>query len=289
MAIRILTDSSSDLSKEMIEGYPIDIIPLIVTVDEEEFEDEITITSTEIANAMLDGKSVKTAQVPMHKFQDYFSQVDENDTLICIPISSGLSGTYQTAVQTAEMVKEERPGLDIRVIDAKCISLGLGFVVLSAARKVLEGLSADEIESQIIEEAAYSKHLFTVPELKWLLKGGRISKTSARMGTLLDIKPILHVLDGKLVAFDKVRGKKHRFSRLTDYIMKNTKSLAGQTVGICHVLNDDEAAKMADFLNENLKPDRIIIKDIGAVIASHTGPGLLAIFFSSDEKEVKLP
>lgn len=289
MAIKILTDSSSDLSKEMVEGYPIDIIPLIVTVDDEEFEDEITITSTEIANAMLDGKSVKTAQVPMHKFQDYFSQVDENDTLICIPISSGLSGTYQTAVQTAEMVKEERPGLDIRVIDAKCISLGLGFLVLSAAGKVLKGLSADEIEAQIIEEAAYSKHLFTVPELKWLLKGGRISKTSARMGTLLDIKPILHVLDGKLVAFDKVRGKKHRFNRLTEYILKNSKSLEGQTVGICHVLNDEEAIKMANFLTENLKPNQIIIKDIGAVIASHTGPGLLAIFFSSDEKEVKMP
>ncbi len=285
MAIKILTDSSSDLSPEMIENYNIEVIPILAYVDDEEFEDEITITSPEIAQAMIDGKKVRTAQVPMYKYQEKFESLDPNDSLLCIPISSGISGSYQVALQTANMVKEERPELDIRVLDAKVTSLGMGIILLQAGEMINNGANADEVEQFILEESDYMKHIFTVPNLKWLLEGGRVSKTSAKMGTLLDIKPILHIVDGKLIPYDKVRGQKHRFNKMTEYIKNNAGSLKGQTVGITHVTNLEEAERMAAYLKEHMEAEKVIMKDIGAVIATHTGPGLLCVFFKGENKD----
>ncbi len=285
MAIKILTDSSSDLSPEMIGNLNIEVIPMLVYVDDVEFEDEITITSSEIAQAMLDGKNVHTAQTPLYEYQERFEKLDPEDTLLCIPISSGISGSYQVAVQAANLVKEERPELDIRVLDAKTISLALGIVLLQAGQMIEDGKSADEIENFIIEEGKYMRHVFTVPNLTWLLKGGRVSKTSAKMGTLLDIKPILHVEDGKLVVFDKVRGQKHRLNKMKEYIKNNADDLKVKNVGITHVENEEEAQKLADFLKENFEPKEVIVKNIGAVITSHCGPGLLCVFFRSNKKE----
>ncbi len=285
MAIRILTDSSADLSPDMIEGYNIDSIPLMVYVDEKEYEDGVGISSSEVAYAMKDGKSVRTSQVPLHKFYEYFMQADENDTIITMLISSGISGTYQTAIQAVDMVKDERPNMDIRVLDNKTISLGCGLGVLDAARKIDEGYSADQLEQYILERSRYMRHLFTVPELTWLVEGGRVSKMAGMMGSLLDIKPLLHVEDGKLLVFDKARGKKNRFNKLMEYIESKCENMHGQTIAINHVISEKEAKKIADYLQEHFEPEKIIIKELGPVIASHCGPGLISIYFESDKPE----
>ncbi len=285
MAIRILTDSSSDLSPEIIQGYNIDLLPLMVYIDDIEYEDGVGITSSEVAHAMQEGKSARTAQVPLLKFYEYFMQADEKDTIICMLISSGISGTYQTALQAVDMIKDERPEMDIRVLDNKTISLGCGLGVLDAAKKIKEGYSADNLEKYILEQSKYMRHLFTVPELKWLVEGGRVSKAAGMMGSLLDIKPLLHVEDGKLLVFDKARGKKNRFNKLMEYISCKCENMHGQTIAINHVINEKEAKKIAAYLQEHFQPERILIKELGPVITSHCGPGLISIYFRSDKPE----
>ncbi len=285
MAIKIITDSSSDLKPEMIKDYNIEVIPIFAYIDDEEFLDEITITSSEIAQAMIDGKRVKTAQVPMYKYQKYFDTLEPGDTLLCVPIASGISSNYEMVFQTARMAKEENPDLDIRVIDAKITSLGLGITLIKAGEMINNNATADEVEQFIIEEGEYMKHIFTVSSLKWLLEGGRVSKTAAKMGTLLDIMPILHIVEGKLIPFDKARGQKNRFNKMMKYIENNANSLENQIVGISHVNNADEAKKIADYLKENMNAKKVVIKQIGAVIACHTGPGLICVSFKGDNKE----
>ncbi|XBO86978.1 DegV family protein [Bacillus licheniformis] len=227
MNVHLLADSAADLPKSFYDEHRISFIPLRVLLDEKEYDDLLTIQPLDVYEAMREGKAPKTSQPSMMRFKNAFSELaNENKPALYIAFSSELSGTYQTAVMAANEVKEEFPDFDLRIIDSKCASLGYGLAVKHALKLATNGNTIQEIESSVKDFCEHLEHIFTVDDLTYLARGGRISKASAFVGGLLNIKPLLHVEDGKLVPLEKSGAKeaaqtddriderkKHRFER----------------------------------------------------------------------------
>lgn len=293
MSVKIITDSASDLPEELIREYEIDVIPLLVYLGEAEYQDGETIKPKELYENMRAKKVYKTAQAPLHLFIDAFKKnAAEGRECIYVGFSSGLSGTFASTALARDEVLREYPDFQVDLIDTKCASLGFGLVVLKAAQLARAGKS----RADIVEAAKfYSKnmeHIFTVDNLEYLFRGGRVSRTAAVVGELLNVKPILDVEDGKLVPVEKVRGSKKLYARMIELIKERGVDLADQTIGISH--GDDLAAaeEFKELLRRETGCQKFLISFVGCAIGSHSGPGTLAIFFLKDrdpyKKEVDL-
>lgn len=280
MGIKIVTDSGCDLPKEIIEKYHIEVLPLFVYLGDKEYLDGETIEAKELYNNMRKGKIYKTAQVPPNKFKDVFEKyAKDKDTCIYIGFSSGLTGTYQSSKIAKEEVLEKYPSFDINIIDTKCASLGVGLIVYKAAKMVKEGASKEEILKEIEFQLKYMEHIFTVDRLEYLLRGGRVSKTSAVIGGLLNIKPILDVEDGKLIPIEKIRGHKKVFKRILDIMEERGENLENQLIGISHGDSIEMAEELENMIRERFGCERFLINNVGCVIGAHSGPGTIALFF----------
>lgn len=280
MSIKIIADSASDLPKEIYDYYNIDVIPLLVYMDTNEYRDGVDIHSSQVFEHMKEGGAPTTAQVPFIVFDNKFRQLaKEGGSYIYIAFSSELSGTYQTAKLVESVVKKDYPDFDLHIIDSKSASLGLGLIILNAAKMAKEGCSKDEILQTIKFNIKHIEHIFTVDNLDYLYRGGRISKTAAFMGSLLNIKPILQVDEGHLIPIEKIRGKKRLLKRLLDMLDERGEYLKEQMICINHADNLDSASYIKNILQEKYGVNDFIINDVGSVIGSHTGPGLLGIYF----------
>ncbi|MGP4106646.1 DegV family protein [Virgibacillus sp. L01] len=280
MSIKILADSACDLSNEHYNEYDIEMVSLTVHLDEKEYADGKEIKPKTIYDAMREGKSPKTSQVSPQTFKTIFtSYAESNQTLIYPALSSELSGTYQTAKMMEKEVKETYPDASIHVIDTKCVSIGLGLIVLRAAQLASESTSVDEIIDTITYHAKHMEHIFTVDDLEYLYRGGRVSKTAAFVGTLLKIKPILHVENGKLVPLEKIRGSKKLLNRMLEIMEERGTDFTNQTIGISHGDDLETAEKYAEMFKEKFGARNIVIEMVGSAIGSHAGPGTIAIFF----------
>ncbi|WP_102692894.1 DegV family protein [Rummeliibacillus pycnus] len=278
--MRIYADSACDLPKSFYEQNNVKIIPLRVQLKEQEYDDIIGVDIQEVYDAIREGELLKTSQASPERFLEEFSALGQSgDEGIYIAFSSQLSGTYSTAVMMAEQVKEKYPDLKLTIIDSKCASLGYGLLVKEAVRLREEGFSANEIAEKIRFNAQHMEHLFTVEDLNYLAKGGRLSKASAFIGGLLSIKPVLDVEDGKLIPIEKYRGRKKVFKRIIELMRERGDCLSDQVIAISH--SDDLAAaeEMKALIIENFHPKAVEIHLIGSVIAAHTGTGTIAIFF----------
>ncbi|SFA82136.1 EDD domain protein, DegV family [Lentibacillus halodurans] len=280
MTIKILADSACDLSEDHYKTYDIEMVPLTVHLGDEEFKDSIDIKPKTVYDAMREGKSPKTSQVSPQSFKAIFtSYAQANQPLVYLAFSSELSGTYQTAKMMEQEVKEAYPGADLHVIDTKCASIGYGLVVLRAAQLAKKGADSDEIVETAGYHARNMEHIFTVDDLEYLYRGGRVSKTAAFVGSFLKIKPILHVEDGKLVPLEKIRGSKKLLNRMLDIMEERGTDFSSQTIGISHGDDVETAQKMAALIKAKFKTDDILIEMVGATIGAHAGPGTLALFF----------
>lgn len=280
MALRIITDSASDLPKALAEKHQIDVLPLIVYLDNVEYLDSVTIEPNDMYKAMIKGGTVKTAQIPLKHFLDYFEKFAQTgDEYIYLAFSSNLSGTYQTSVLAYETVKEQFPDFKMTIVDTKCVSLGLGVIVVEVAKLIENEASYDEVISYVSSATAQMKHVFSVDDLEYLLKGGRVSKSQAVIGNILNIKPILHVVDGFLVPFDKAKGKKKLLAKLYEYIAANGRGLDNQLVGIAHTLNEEEAFEVKKHFETVYGTKDFIINTLGCAVGAHCGPGMITIFF----------
>lgn len=283
MNIKIITDSASDLPKSVIDAHNIEVLPLIVYLDGKEYLDSVTIQPDEIYNAMKMGSEVKTAQIPLSYFIDKFeSYAQSTDYYIYLSFSSVLSGTYQSAALAYEAVKEKHPDFEMTIIDTKCVSLGLGIIVVEAAKMAEDGASRDEIVSYIQKTMPHMVHVFSVDDMEYLLRGGRVSRSQAIIGNLLNIKPILHVQEGALIAFDKAKGKKRLLSKLYDYIAERGTRLDRQIVGIAHTLNEEEALEVKKHFETVYGTRQFIITQLGCAVGAHCGPGMITIFFKNE-------
>lgn len=280
MSVKILADSASDLPLNFFKDHHVGLFPLKVHLGNTEYEDLRTIDPKTVYNAIREGQVPKTSQASPLGFEEIFTKMAENnEDGIYIAFSSELSGTYQTAVMMLDQVKEKFPDFQLTIVDSKCASLGYGLVVKEAARLANENVTKEEILKDITFRCEHMEHLFTVDDLEYLAKGGRVSKASAFLGGLLNIKPLLNVEDGKLVPIEKIRGKKKLLRRIIELIRERGTDLDKQTIGISHADDEETAFEMKKLIQEAFGTEDVFITSIGAAVGSHTGPGTIAIFF----------
>jgi DegV family protein with EDD domain len=280
MQVKILADSACDLPKSFYEENKVTLFPLKVEINNQEFEDVKNIDPKTIYEAIRNGSIPKTSQVSPLLFQEVFTQMAENNEKgIYIAFSSQLSGTYSTAVMILDQVKEKYPNFDLTIVDSKCASLGQGLIVKEAARLAANNVSKEEILKKVQFMADHMEHLFTVEDLDYLAKGGRVSKASAFLGGLLNIKPILNVEDGKLVPIEKIRGKKKVLRRLIELMEERGENFQDQIIGISHADSEETAIEVKGMIEEEFRPKEVYISSIGSAIGAHTGAGTISIFF----------
>ncbi|MBJ3790705.1 DegV family protein [Bacillus sp. OA1] len=284
MGVKIITDSAADLPVELLQAYDIDLIPLRVYDEAEtEYLDGVTLESVTLLQKMREGAVYRTSLPSLETFQEKFvSYAKEGNPCIYLAFSSELSGTYQSSVLIKEEVKETYANLDLEIIDTKCASLGQGLVVLEAAKMAKDGASKEDILNRVAFLMNHMEHIFTVADLQYLVRGGRLSKVAGFIGGLLNIKPILNVEEGKLVPLEKVRGKKKVLSRIVDIMEERGKDLKGQTIGMTHGDDLETAEALKSLITERFGCEVFIVNTIGAAIGAHTGPGVITLFFLNE-------
>ncbi|MEI4804282.1 DegV family protein [Bacillus sp. NPDC077411] len=284
MTIKIITDSAADLPKELLHTYDIEVIPLRVYDEQEnEFFDGITLDPIDLLRNMREGKVYRTSLPSLEKVQEVFTTYAKQDaTCIYIAFSSELSGTYQSSVLVKEEVKETYPNFSLDIIDTKCISIGQGLVVLEAAKLAQNGATKEEVLNRIAFMTKHMEHIFTVADLQYLVRGGRLSKVAGFIGGLLNIKPILNVEEGKLIPLEKIRGRKKAFQHIVDIMETRGKDLENQTIGISHGDDLESVNILTEMITEKFGCKVFVVNSIGAAVGAHAGPGTLAIFFLNE-------
>lgn len=286
MNVQLVVDSASDLPKSYYDDFSLEKVPLIVHLDGEDYLDGETIEPKTVYDAMRNGKSPKTAQGTPEFFYQIFKKYAEQKTpVIYLAFSSELSGTYQSSVIARQQVLEEYEDAEIYTIDTKAASMGYGLIVYYVAKKLQEGASVQDLLDSASFYIKHIEHIFTVDDLEYLQRGGRVSKTQAFVGGLLKIKPLLHVDEGKLVPLEKIRGSNKVLKRMVELMKQRGKNLDEQIIAITHGDDEETALKLKDLIvEEGINPKEFIISDIGAVIGAHAGPGTIALFFLNETK-----
>lgn len=284
--MKIFADSASDLPKSFFEEQQVSLIPLSVVIDQKEYRDIIDISALEVYNAIREGKQPTTSQASPELFmKEWTALAESGQDGLYVAFSSELSGTYNTAVMIRDQVKEKYPDFNLIIIDSKCASLGYGLVVKEAVRFRDEGDDLTTIEHKVRFIAEHMEHLFTVEDLDYMARGGRVSKASAFIGGLLNIKPLLHVEDGKLVPIEKHRGRKKVINRMLTLMEERGDNIHEQHIAINH--SDDEAIALTlkEAVQERFNPKSIDIQMIGSTVGAHVGPGTFSVYFLNKRLE----
>lgn len=287
MAFKIITDSASDVSREMIEKYSLHVIPTPVTIEGTDYFDGETIFPDEFYKIQAEGKDIKTYHVSQYMFEEHFRPFAQaKDEVLYICFSTGIAGTFQAANLAKETILEEYPDFKITIIDSKCASMGFGLVVYKLLKMQENGADKE----LIIEAAQYfcdhMKHAVAVRTLDYLMKGGRISRTSAIAGTMLDIKPIIEVDEnGSLQATEKVRGWNKAIKRIVDIGKEKGTAFDRQIIGVAHGMEPESYEKLKTLLQEELHVKGFMETRIGCAIGAHTGPGIVAFVYQDEINE----
>ncbi len=282
MKVKILTDSASDLPEEIIKEYDIDVLPMTIIKDDKEYKDRIDISPKVIFDGMRNKEVFKTAQVTPIAFEEKFEQyAKQGIPVVYVGFSSELSATYQSSVIARDSVLTKYPDAKIEVIDTLGASGGFGLIVLEAAKYAKAGKEVDEILDRVNLTKKSIDHIFTVDDIEYLYRGGRVSRTSAVLGGMLNIKPILEVKDGKLIPLEKVRGKNKVFTRMVELMEERSidKDFTNATICITHGDDLESAIKLKELIEKRYNANKFIINMIGATIGAHSGPGTLALFY----------
>jgi DegV family protein with EDD domain len=282
MKVKILTDSASDLPEEIIKEYDIDVLPMTIMKDDKEYKDRIDISPKVIYDGMRNKGVFKTAQVTPIAFEEKFEQyANQGIPVVYVGFSSELSATYQSSIIARDSVLTKYPDAKIEVIDTLGASGGFGLIVLEAAKFAKEGKEVDEILDRVNLAKESIDQIFTVDDIEYLYRGGRVSRTSAVLGGMLNIKPILEVKDGKLIPLEKVRGKNKVFTRMVELMEERSidKDFTNATICITHGDDLESAIKLKELIEKRYNANNFIINMIGATIGAHSGPGTLALFY----------
>ncbi|ROR23455.1 DegV family protein with EDD domain [Mobilisporobacter senegalensis] len=285
MALKIITDSASDVPKWLADEYDLRVIPTPVVIDEKDYFDGETIFPSEFYQLLRDGKEVKTYHINAFMFKENFEPYAKNkDELIYICFSTGIAGTYNAANIAKTELLETYPDFDLTIIDTKCASLGYGLIVYYALKMLENNVEKQTIIEAIKYHCEHMEHIFTVETLEYLYKGGRLSRGSAIAGGLLDIKPIIKVdQKGALVAVEKVRGRQKSLKRLIEIVGEKGAALETQTIGLIHGDDKETLEKVKQKLTEQYGCKNFIENYVGCAIGAHTGPGIIGITFLNSE------
>lgn len=283
----ILTDSCCDFSARMAEELELTVLPLSFTMEGREYfnyPDNRDIAPAEFYSKIRSGALGTTSAINVAAFQTAMEPlVEAGRDILCISFSSNLSTTYQSACIAAQEVQAAHPGCKILVADSRAASLGQGLLVYLAAQEKRKGRSLEELHSYVEEMRDHICHWFTVDDLNHLKRGGRVSAAAALFGTMLQMKPILHVDgEGRLIPVDKVRGRKASISALLEKMDELVEDPS--VVFISHGDCGEEAAALGDAIRRKYPVERLEINYVGPVIGNHTGCGVLALFFVGKHK-----
>ncbi len=274
MTIKIIVDSTSDIPADLIEKHGIEVVPLTVNIEDKCYLDKIEITSQEFFNKLAESEKLPTtSQASPGAFVEVFEKaLEEGHEILGIFISTKFSGTCESARMAKDMVGSDK----IHIIDSQTACLGACLLILEAVKLVNKGLDIKEIVKKIEEIKPKVSIYAGVDTLKFLEKGGRLSKGAATVGTLLNIKPILRVKNSSIESIDKVRGKNKVLKWLEDFIDSNV-NIENRTVAIYHSVNEELAISLKNTLEEKYNEKEIFIGEIGSVIGTHVGPNAIAI------------
>lgn len=281
MNYQIITDSCCDFPTPMYETLGLSFVPLSVEFRGETNDDRNDDSLKEMYDGLRSGQAAKTSAVNPSRWGEVIEPaLAAGQDVLVLAFSSGLSTTYQSAVIAAEELGEKYPDRTIRVVDTLCASMGQGLLVWYACKKRDEGLSLDALYSWVMENRLHLCHWFTVDDLMYLKRGGRISAATALVGTMLQIKPLLHVDDeGHLISMSKARGRKAAIDALVRKAQELGAGYDNSTMFISHGDCREDAEYLAQQLKEKCGVKEVVISYVGAVIGSHSGPGTLALFF----------
>ncbi len=286
MAYRIITDSCCDLPTNMYDQLGVTFVPLSVRFQQQEVDSYPESWLKEFYDGLRAGEVATTSAVNPQAWEDIIrAALEAGDDVLVLAFSSGLSTTYQSAVIAAENLKEVFPQRQVRVVDTLCASMGQGLLLYYACKKRDEGMSLEELTAWCEENKYRLCHWFTVDDLMYLKRGGRVSAATAVLGTMLQIKPVLHVDDeGHLINVAKARGRKAAIDALAKKLGQTGLPGCNDTVFISHGDCMEDVRYLEKLLKEKYGVKEVITYYVGAVIGSHAGPGVLALFFLGEHR-----
>lgn len=282
----ITVNSTVDLPREWLEERKVPIIPLKYTIDGRTYEDMKGLSPRKFFGALREGKIPTTSQVNPKEAKEIFEPfLKEGKDILHLAFSSGLSGTCASMEAAAKELREEYPNARILVIDTLCACLGEGLLLYKALEMKNRGGSIGEIADWVEKNKLHICHNVTVDDLNHLHRGGRISKATAVLGSMIKIKPIIHMDDkGTLQVVGKERGRKRSLGRIVDMAVSQSQGWENDVVMITHGDCIEEAEYTAALVRERMGVSNILINTIGTVIGSHTGPGVVAVFCMGNKR-----
>jgi DegV family protein with EDD domain len=281
MSIKIVTDSTCDLPREFVEKYDIKVVPLSVNFGDDSYLDGIEISNKEFYDRLRNSdKLPTTSQVSPGEFVEVFNEIlDKDDEVLGIFLAKEFSGTFPSAKIAKDIIKSDK----IHLIDSRGVTGALAAVVLAAGDLIERGLSIENIELRLDEFIRNSESILVIDTLEYLVKGGRISKAQGAIGSVLSVKPVLTIGDGKLDTLAKVRGRKKGIKWMIDWVKDNRFDLSDKRV---FILDTDDPKFHQDIKNallNNFEVGEIIDIEVGAVVGTHGGPGCGGICFINEK------
>lgn len=287
----IVTDATADLTPEILTETGVIVMPMEVTIGEDNFNhypDAREMPYNDFYGRVRAGEPVKTAQIKLAAFYDFFEEIlSGGKDILYLGFSSGLSGTYSTSVIIANELSEKYPDAKIYTVDTLSASMGEGLLVYYAALEKQKGKNIDEVREFAEETKLKLCHWFTVDDLNHLRRGGRLSAAVAFAGTLLGIKPILHFdEEGHLLPVAKSRGRRQSIEALFKRMEENGVDINGQVIFVAHGDCEQEMNILVDMIKAKYSVREIRVGYIGPVIGAHSGPGTIALFFLSENRAI---
>ena len=285
----ILTDSSADLSAQLVEELGVEVLPLSFTMGEQTYHnwpDNREMDPKDFYARLRGGAMATTAAVNVADYTQAMEPLlKEGKDVLILAFSSGLSATCHSAQIAARELMEQFPDRKVEVVDTLCASLGQGLLVWYAARLKQQGKTIEEVRDWTEEHKLNLCHWFTVDDLMFLKRGGRVSAATAVLGTMLSIKPVMHVdNEGHLIKVGTARGRNASLKALVDHMEQTVLDLKDQAVFISHGDCLADAQKVADDVKARFGVEQVIINYVGPVIGAHSGPGTVALFFLGSER-----
>ena len=278
--VAIVVDSTAYIPPDLVEKYDLTVIPQILILGEEQYRDDVDIKPGEFYLKMQQSSDFpKTSQATIQDFKDVFEGLkDKAESILAIVISGELSGTLNSATQA----KAALPDLNIEIVDSRTIAMALGFIVLAAARAAENGKSLEEV-AQVARDAIGKVGLiFAVNTLEFLHRGGRIGGARRFLGTALNIKPILHVEEGKVEALDQVRTRKKSLNFVLGEVAKHVEGHKNVRIASLHAASPDDAQFLLEAASERFNPIEAFTSEISPVVGAHAGPGTVGLIWSVD-------
>lgn len=270
----VVTDSTASLSPQSQADSGVRVIPLQVIIDGRSLAEGIEVSSADVAQALLDHRAVTTSRPSPAVIAEFYRGLDA-DRVVSVHLSGDLSGTVDAAQSAASMVADD--GIEVQVVDSRCVGMALGFSAQTGAQVAAEGADLDDVARAVRRCAVDSSLWLYVDSLEYLRRGGRIGAAAAMLGSALAVKPLLHLVDGRIEPRDRVRTAARALARLEQLVAEEVGD-APVRIGVQHLAAPDRARDLADRLRSRLPGlTSVEISEVGAVIGAHVGPGTLGV------------